>query len=225
MGYGRIVAATLLIAVSASCSHNAGTPAPAPTPSAGTGAAAAPAARPAPPPPPAAPPAVAPGQPPQGGPPGGAGGPPGGGRGPGGPGGRVQRTPEQMALYRDSLTATRAAVLADLTKRIAGSETKRAADEFTNVLLMKDTTAANFLKQMDYYGRSLSVGCQFCHAAGGKWDDDSKEAKKTTRVMIELVNMINTQGLSKMGGQRPPRISCVTCHRGRQTPGQSLLPQ
>ena len=110
-------------------------------------------------------------------------------------------------------------------RRIAGSETKRAGDQFTNVLLMKDSTVTNFLKQMDYYGRSLSVGCQFCHAAGGKWDDDSKPEKKTARVMMELVNLINTQGLSKLVGPRPARISCLTCHRGRQTPGQALLPQ
>ena len=101
----------------------------------------------------------------------------------------------------------------------------RAVRAFNNLLLMKDTTAANLLKTMDYYGRSLSVGCQFCHAAGGKWDDDSKDAKKTTRVMIELVNLINTQGLSKLANARPVRINCVTCHRGRQTPGTALLPQ
>ena len=121
----------------------------------------------------------------------------------------------------------RASVIRDLMVRIAGSEAKRAADEFTNVTLMKDTTAAQLLKTMDYYGRSLSVGCQFCHVSGGKWDDDTKEEKKTTRVMIELVNQINTAGLSKMPPNRAgrtPTISCVTCHRGRNNPGAALLP-
>jgi photosynthetic reaction center cytochrome c subunit len=117
----------------------------------------------------------------------------------------------------------RAGVIADLMTRIAGSETKRAADVFSNVQLMKDTTATQLLKTMDYYGKSLSVGCQFCHVAG-KWDDDTKDAKKTARVMIQLVDLINTQGLSKLGGQRPPRISCVTCHRGRTGPGTALMP-
>jgi Photosynthetic reaction centre cytochrome C subunit len=121
----------------------------------------------------------------------------------------------------------RAGVIQDLMTRIAGSENKRAGDEFTNVLLMKDTTAAEFLKTMDYYGRSLSVGCQFCHVGGGKWDDDTKEAKKTARVMIELVNLINNTGLSKLPPNRDgltPKISCVTCHRGRTGPGVALLP-
>ncbi len=132
-----------------------------------------------------------------------------------------------MAAYRDTLNTMRTGVISGLMTRLAGSETKRAGDQFTNVLLMKDSTVTNFLKQMDYYGKSLSVGCTFCHAGAGKWDDDSKDAKKTARVMIELVNMINTQGLAKMaaGGGRAPRISCVTCHRGRQQPGQTLLPQ
>ena len=121
----------------------------------------------------------------------------------------------------------RAEVIKDLMTRIAGSEKLRAADVFKNVQQMKDTTAEQLLKTMDYYGRSLSVGCQFCHAAGGQWADDSKQAKKTARVMMQLVDVINTQGLSKMpprGNGQTPKISCVTCHRGRSSPGQTLLP-
>ncbi len=146
MKYPSLAAAGLLIAFNLSCASNK--PAT-PAPSSGAGVAAAPAARPAPPPAvtlPAAgttPPASAP-------PPGGRGGPPGGGRGP-------QLTPEQNAAHRDSLSAMRAGVIADLMTRIAGSENKRAADEFTNIQLMKDTTAAQLLKTMDYYGQSLSV--------------------------------------------------------------------
>jgi len=215
------IAGALIMAATMSCASNSSTPKPGATPAAGTGVAAAPAVRP---------PAPAPATPPspsaddrRGGPPDGRqGGPPDGGRG---FGRRPQLTPEQVAARRDSLTAVRAEVMKDLMTRIAGNESRPAGDEFTNVLLMKDSTSANFLKQMDYYGRSLSVSCQFCHVGGGKWDDDSKEEKRTTRVMIDLVNMINTQSLSKIGGQRPPRISCVTCHRGRNNPGQALLPQ
>ena len=46
--------------------------------------------------------------------------------------------------------------------------------------------------------------------------------------MIELVNLINTQGLSKLPARangQTPRISCVTCHRGRTSPGTALLTQ
>jgi Photosynthetic reaction centre cytochrome C subunit len=136
-------------------------------------------------------------------------------------------TPEQRAVRRDSLTAARAAVLQELMAKIAGSENKRADDEFTNIKLMKDTTAAQLLKVMDYYGKSLSVNCTFCHAGGGKWDEDTKEEKNTTRVMVELVNSINAGGLSKLRPNRTgqtPKISCMTCHRGNSTPGNAMLP-
>lgn len=221
MAIRRTIAGALMLAATMSCASNPNTPKPGAAPAAGTGVAAAPGARPAAPPPATPPPASVAGR--QGGPPEGRqGGPPDGGRG---FGRRPQLTPEQVAARRDSLTTVRAAVMKDLMARIAGNESRPAGEEFTNVLLMKDSTAANFLKQMDYYGRSLSVSCEFCHVGGGKWDDDSKEEKRTARLMIDLVNMINTQSLSKMGGQRPPRISCVTCHRGRNNPGQALLPQ
>jgi len=170
-------------------------------------------------PPPAAPPAA--NAPPP------AGGPPAGAPGAGGPPRRVPMTPEQRAARRDSLSAMRAQVIQELAAQIAGNENKPAAEVFKNVQLLKDTTATQLLKTMDYYGRSLSVGCTFCHVAGGKWDDDSKDAKKTARVMIELVNSINTGGLAKLPPNRngqTPRISCVTCHRGNTGPGTALLP-
>lgn len=130
-------------------------------------------------------------------------------------------------MRRDSLSALRTQVLQELATKIAGSENKRADDEFTNIKLMKDTTAAQLLKTMDYYGKSLSVSCTYCHVAGGKWDEDTKEEKNTTRIMIELVNSINTGAMSKLPPNRngqTPRISCMTCHRGNTNPGMAILP-
>jgi hypothetical protein len=232
MVQGRIVAAMMIIAANLSCAASssgaakppAATPTPgasprvgtAPPPTVPTGSGAAPRSTgglttPAP----TTPPAV---NAPQDGPPG---GPPTGVRR------RPQLTPEQRAARRDSLTTMRAGVVQELMARIAGSENKRADDEFTNVKLMKDTTAAQLLKVMDYYGKSLSVGCMYCHASGGKWDEDTKEEKNTTRVMIELVNSINGGGLAKLRPNRngqTPKISCMTCHRGNSTPGNAMLP-
>jgi hypothetical protein len=227
MGQIRLLATAALVAGSLSCARaNSGAKPPAAAPTPGSGVPqvgvvappAVPAGRGNAPgstttnAPPSAPPAAnaPPGAPPAGGPP-----------------RRVPLTPEQRAARRDSLSAMRAQVVQDIMTQIAGNETKRAADVFKNVQLMKDTTAAQLLKTMDYYGRSLSVGCTFCHTAVGKWDDDAKEAKKTARVMIELVNAINTGGLTKLPPNRngqTPRISCVTCHRGNTGPGTALLP-
>jgi hypothetical protein len=221
MAHGRLVAVSLLISANLSCAAN-GTSAAKPPAAMPTPAPTAPAVGTVAPPsvprgtaagtPPAAPPAViAP-----------AGGPP-----PGGPPRRVPLTPEQRAVRRDSLSALRTQVLQELATKIAGSENKRADDEFTNIKLMKDTTAAQLLKTMDYYGKSLSVSCTYCHVAGGKWDEDTKEEKNTTRIMIELVNSINTGAMSKLPPNRngqTPRISCMTCHRGNTNPGMAILP-
>jgi hypothetical protein len=216
---GRIVAVTLIIAANLSCAASntsaAKPPGATPTPAATSpqvGAVAPPSA-----------PAGAAAVPPSSAP--GVNALPGGM--PGRPPRRVPLTPEQRASRRDSLTALRTQVLQELMTKIAGSENRRADDEFTNIKLMKDTTAVQLLKTMDYFGKSLSVSCTYCHVDGGKWDEDTKEEKNTTRIMIELVNSINTGGLSKLRPNRngqTPRISCMTCHRGNTQPGMAILP-
>lgn len=222
MRQGRtIVAAVVVVTLNLSCAANrttaakppAGAPTPAPT---------------APPLAAVAPPSAPPGSGVPAGVPGGT--PPGAGRQGGPPPGgfrRVPLTPEQRAARRDSLGAMRTQVLQELMTRIAGSENKRAEDEFTNIKLMKDTTSIQLLKTMDYFGKSLSVGCMYCHEGGGKWDEDTKEEKNSARIMIELVNAINSGGLSKMPPNRngqTPRINCMTCHRGNTNPGSAMLP-
>ena len=130
-------------------------------------------------------------------------------------------------MRRDSITALRAATLEILKKEIAGHDSEPAGKVFKNVQINKDTPAIALLNAMDnVFGRALSVNCTFCHV-DGKWDDDTKAAKKTTRMMIQLVAVINTEQLSKLPPNRngqTPRIGCMTCHRGNQTPGNAMLP-
>jgi hypothetical protein len=199
-----------LLAAGVSCAKSAATPAPAPSP-APTRVAQPPAA--------GAGAAQAAGQQAQA----------GAGRG-GAPGGappRPQLTPEQRAVRRDSLTALRAATLEILKKEIAGRDSEPAGTVFKNVQINKTTPAIAMLNAMDnVFGRALSVNCTFCHVEG-KWDDDSKAAKKTARTMIQMVAAINTEQLSKLPPNRngqTPRIGCMTCHRGNQTPGNAMLP-
>lgn len=213
------VALPCLLVAGLSCAKKAAAPTPAPSPAP---AAAAPA-----PPRPAQAPAAAAG--------GGAAQVAGqqaqvaGGRG-GAPRGappRPQLTPEQRAARRDSLTALRASTLEILKKEIAGHDSEPAGKVFKNIQLNKDTPAIALLNAMDnVFGRALSVNCTFCHVQD-KWDDDSKAAKKTTRMMIQMVAAINTEQLSKLPPNRngqTPRIGCMTCHRGNQTPGNAMLP-
>ena len=161
-----------------------------------------------------------------GGPPNGApNGPPGGrfgGRG------RVPLTPEQRAARRDSLAAMRKDVIAQLdaqlAQRTADYETKRAGDVFKNLQLFQDSTVGALLKTMDDMGNALSFSCGSCHVPG-QWDDDSKGNKRTARMMIEMVETINSTEMPKLGrGPRTPVINCVTCHRGSNDVGRQLLP-
>jgi hypothetical protein len=163
---------------------------------------------PAPAPAPTPPPAVAPA-------PTGRGGAPGGGRG---------GTPEQRAARRDSIAALRAASVAQLMTSIAGKENLPAGQVFRNVRLMKDVPAGRFLVQMDsVFGRSLSRNCTDCHVAGD-WASDTLPRKRTARVMIDIVNAINTTELAKLGRARTPQINCVTCHRGGSPTNGVIVP-
>lgn len=128
---------------------------------------------------------------------------------------------------RDSLTALRAVAVADLMKKIAGHEKDPAGQVFKNVTTatLKDMPADQFLTTMNnIYGLGLSRNCSFCHAANDDWADDSKEAKKTARTMIDITAAINKEQMPKMPNARPPQISCITCHRGNSSPGRALVP-
>ena len=173
----------------------------------GSGTSTTPAPTPAPAPPPAA--AT---------PPAGRGGAPGaGGRG-------NPLTPEQRAVRRDSIAALRAATVAQLMTTIAGKEDLPAGQVFKNVRLMKDVPARRFLVQMDsVFGRALSRNCTDCHVASD-WASDTLPRKRTARVMIDIVNAINTTELAKMGRARTPQINCVTCHRGGSPTNGVIVP-
>ncbi|HEX7435817.1 MAG TPA: photosynthetic reaction center cytochrome c subunit family protein [Caldimonas sp.] len=156
----------------------------------------------------------------RGGPPG-AGGPPGGGRG--GP----PMTPERRAARRDSISTIRTATLAQLMKDIAGRENEPAGTVFKNVQLLKDMPAGKFLTSMDQdFGRALSHNCTDCHIKD-QWASDSLNRKKTARVMIQVLNGINNDLLTKMpvrAGQPTLKINCISCHHGNGNPGTAIMP-
>jgi hypothetical protein len=58
--------------------------------------------------------------------------------------------------------------------------------------------------------------------------DDSRQGKVRTRIMINMVNAINSDHLSKMPAGRggaTPTITCITCHRGiGGNPGARMFP-
>ena len=199
----RFAVVPALMIAAASCSQSK--PAAAPAPAAGTGTAAAPASGRGATAAPAAAPAA------------GRGGPP-------------PMTPEQRAARRDSIATLRGITTAQLMKEIAGHENDPAGTVFHNVQVAtnKAMPAGKFLTMMDStYGRGLARNCVDCHVAN-QWASDSLGRKKTARIMAGIVEAINNEQLSKIPprpGAQPPRISCITCHRGNPGgPNQALLP-
>lgn len=203
MNVGRFTLPCCLIVAAASCSssktQSAPAPAPSPTPATQTTAAA------------------------QGR---GGAGQGGGGRAglPGG--GRVQLTPEQRAARRDSLRLLREAAVAALKTKIAGHDSEPASQVFNNIQVMKTASAGQLLDAMNAFGNALGVNCTFCHVAD-QWESDDRPAKKTARMMLGMVAVINTEQLSKLPPNRngqTPRVTCTTCHRGYGSPNNLLVP-
>ncbi len=150
-----------------------------------------------------APPAV--GGPPPGGPP--------GGRGAGGPGGFMPMATDSFAAQRDSMAN---AVLA----KIHGREQAPAESVFRNIKLMKGRPAESLVRAMNLgFGRSLGVGCLFCHVRD-KFDSDDKKEKLIARDMMEMANAINTDLVPMMTSLKGERvqINCGTCHQGHKKP-------
>ena len=134
-------------------------------------------------------------------------------------------TPEQRTAMRDSIAALRQATIAAIVAKIGPDTAAPAAQVFKNVQIIK-TSAGQLLNTMNAYGRALSVNCTFCHVAN-QWDNESKPEKATARVMMNMVNAVNTEQFTKLRPNqagRTPTISCTTCHRGLQRPGQMLMP-
>jgi hypothetical protein len=104
---------------------------------------------------------------------------------------------------------------------IAGQENVPAESVFTNIQIFKGVPAARVVRIMGQgFGPALGVGCGFCHTIG-EYDKDSKQEKKTSRIMYKMVQAINADWISQVPseGTRPRGVvNCSTCHRGSSRP-------
>lgn len=104
-------------------------------------------------------------------------------------------------------------------------------------VLPKTMTGDQVHELMHKWEASLGTECSTCHAADPKnigpngrprlnFADDSKPEKATARLMVRMVEEINTQYIGKIDdhGQPPPPVSCGTCHRGHLDPGPFVPP-
>ncbi len=77
---------------------------------------------------------------------------------------------------------------------------------------------------MEKYNADLGVQCEYCHTrrtATGELDyvSDDNPAKQTARVMIAMLNEINTKYLAQLDDQKyAVLVSCGNCHRGQTDP-------
>lgn len=94
-------------------------------------------------------------------------------------------------------------------------------------VLPADIPIAALIDTMKGFTRALGVRCTYCHV--GREDQsldqydfasDEKPAKQKARVMLRMVNAINTDHLSTLPTRRDPPIvvSCTTCHHGIAQP-------
>ena len=85
----------------------------------------------------------------------------------------------------------------------------------TNLKVLKPEDIRVFMGQyVQALGVAQSGGCNFCHVQGDRASDEKPE-KVTARMMIVMVNDIN----SKMSGASLKTVvTCYTCHRGKTMP-------
>lgn len=89
-------------------------------------------------------------------------------------------------------------------------------------VLPTDIAPVELLKRMARYSQELGVQCVFCHAetpAGVDFASDQSPAKLTARVMIHMLDDINTKYLAQVSDQRyATPLTCGNCHQGQTTP-------
>jgi hypothetical protein len=101
-------------------------------------------------------------------------------------------------------------------------------DSFTNLkVLPRDISPDSLVAMMGRFTRALGVRCSHCHVGEegrplSTYDfaADDKAAKRTARVMLQMVHHINHEHLAEVERrvEPPVRVECATCHRGATTP-------
>jgi hypothetical protein len=104
-------------------------------------------------------------------------------------------------------------VLVTLLPCIAvAAEPKTAAQQYKNIQSLKTIPAGELIPSMEFMAGALGVDCGNCHVNGAP-DKDDKEAKRTARKMVTMMQKINHDFF---GGDQ--EVTCATCHGGRAEP-------
>lgn len=94
-------------------------------------------------------------------------------------------------------------------------------------VLPKDITSKELGTTMRGFTSALGVRCSYCHVGEEGQDlkdydfvSDARPAKITARMMIQMVDAVNGQYLSKLSKEslNGIKVSCATCHHGVSVP-------
>jgi hypothetical protein len=101
-------------------------------------------------------------------------------------------------------------------------------DSLRNIKVLPATMSVrDVINVMRGFTGALGVRCPFCHVGQEGADlstfdfpSDDKPTKATARIMIQMVQAINTQHLSQITHRETPPVdvACQTCHRGVAVP-------
>jgi hypothetical protein len=121
-----------------------------------------------------------------------------------------------------------AALLLFVLPAAVSAQRRFPPDSLINVkVIAKDTPVREVVAMMRGWTGALGVRCTHCHVGEeGRplntldFASDEKRPKAVARVMLQMVNSINGEHLSKLpdGGPATLNVTCETCHRGVPRP-------
>jgi hypothetical protein len=89
-------------------------------------------------------------------------------------------------------------------------------------VLPKDIPRPELITIMRGFTGALGVDCSYCHVEEPNRDfaSDSKQPKKTARVMMQMVTHVNEMLATGIGkpADTVTKVQCITCHRGDTIP-------
>lgn len=136
----------------------------------------------------------------------------------------VKTNAKILSGIQDSLEKDRLKYMNEVMASIKGKEKMPADSVFKNIKVIKgesSVSAEHFLWMMNWgWSAELGVSCSHCHITV-KWNSDSLQTKDIARGMWNMRVKINKEILPAITGMNydlNPKVSCITCHRGKPVP-------
>lgn len=131
-----------------------------------------------------------------------------------------------MTVWRVTAVALWSLVLSALAIAAYSQEQEIPRSAPVNLkVLPADMSGARLGKLMKQYSKDLGVSCRHCHVENAQtqkldYVSDENPAKQTARLMIAMLDDINTRHLAQLGRDQryAVAVTCGSCHQGRSSP-------